>query len=99
MKRALVTRQIKLENIGFSGAKSPATMDDTTKVVQWDLVTAGNCAMEGTLLELISDGWADFGANVSSSGGDDSWGILSFYFHQANGLVVWNSGSFWSPTA
>ena len=62
------------------------------------LVTAGNCEMEGVMLELIPDGWADFGANVSSGGNDDSWGILSFHFHQANGLVVWNSGSFWSPT-
>ena len=98
MTSALITRQIKPENIGFSGAKAPTPKDDGSKVFQWSLVTAGNCEMEGVMLELIPDGWADFGANVSSGGNDDSWGILSFHFHQANGLVVWNSGSFWSPT-
>ena len=96
--KSFVTRQIKPENIGFSGARAPARMDDGTKVAQWDLVTAGNCRMEGVMLELISDGWADFGANVFSSGSHDAWGILSFHFHQSNGFVVWNSGSFWSTT-
>jgi hypothetical protein len=96
--KSMIPRQIILENIGFSGAKSATPTDDRTKVARWDLVTAGNCTMEGALLELVSNGWANFGCNLFSSGNDDSWGILSFHFHQDNGFVVWNSGSFWSPT-
>jgi hypothetical protein len=96
--KSLIPRQIKPENIGFSGAKSPATMDESSKLFRWDLVTAGNCSFEGVLLEIDPGGWAHFWGNLSSSGSDDSWGILRFNFRQSNGLVLWASGSFWSPT-
>jgi hypothetical protein len=89
---------IKPENIGFSGAKSPATTDQSSKLFQWDQVTAGNCTLSLATLELRPDGWAWFGGNLSSSGSSDSWGILRFNLRQANGLPVSTPGPFWSPT-
>jgi hypothetical protein len=105
-RTVLIKPVIKSENIVFSGAKSPAatpaglsTNGPPSNVFHWDLVTAGNCSLLGANLELVADGWAYFDANLTSSGSGDSWGILQFNLRQANGLIVFTAGPFWSGTA
>jgi hypothetical protein len=97
MNKSFIPPQIKPENIALSETKSPTMMDDGTKVVHWGPISCGDCTMDDASLQLGSDGWGYFTANVYSSGSNDSWG-LSFHLRQANGFSVWDSGWFWSPT-
>ena len=98
MNKSFIPPKIKPENIALSGVKSPTTADARKKVFGgWGQVTCGDCRMDDPSLQIDSDGWAVFTANVYTSGTNDSWGIC-FHFRQANGFSVWDSGWFWSPT-
>ncbi|WP_140982285.1 DUF6294 family protein [Bradyrhizobium guangdongense] len=91
--------EIMPERMVFSGVTvGAANAVQSTKIFQWGTQRVGDCSMEFPMLELRTNGWFTFSGNLRSSGNDDSWGILHFDFKQANGLVLWSSGQFWSPT-
>src|SRR5262245_22621417 len=91
--------EIQIEKITFSGITSfDAAVRSGTKIFRWGRQQAGHCTLDAGMLELVSGGLFTFSGNLSSSRNDDSWGILHFDFKQANGLVLWSSGAFWSPT-
>jgi hypothetical protein len=95
--------QIKPENIKISEAKifvedNQGPNIQRSKTAQWPTQFAGDCSLEAPILWIIPEGWFNFSGNLRSSENDDSWGILHFDFKQANGLVLWSSGAFWSPT-
>jgi Family of unknown function (DUF6294) len=95
--KAPIKGSLKPENIKFSELRS-FTLRDETKVFQWPDQHAGNCTLQFPQLFLYPDGMFEFSGNLSSSGSNDSWGILHIDVQQDNGLVLWSSGSFWSPT-
>jgi hypothetical protein len=98
-------RIVKPERIIFSGAKSyalphtfqPADTEPAKRFLFGD-VRVGDCHMSGIQLQFIRAGFFFFDSHVQSSDDDDSWGILHFDVYQANGLHLWSSGAFWSPT-
>jgi hypothetical protein len=102
--KPFIQRQIKPENIKVSEVKilgvkdRSSTLDVFWKGTNWPTQFAGHCMLQWPALSLYSNGWCFFIGNLSSSESDDSWGILHFDFLQDNGLVLWSSGSFWSPT-
>lgn len=89
---------LKVERIIFSGLKDRTVTALGSKLFQWADQHVGDCTMQFPQLELRPNGWFTFSGNLSSSGGDDSWGVLHIDLKQANGLVLWSSGAFWSPT-
>jgi hypothetical protein len=102
-KKPFIQREIKPDNIKLSElsevkiliAEDPRSHQ---KIARWSTQHAGDCTLEVPTLEITPGGFFTFSGNLSSSGNDDSWGILHFDFKQANGLVLWSSGAFWSPT-
>ena len=99
-------REIQIEKITFSGIRSFDASDRgselaaraQSKTFRWGTQQVGDCTLEAPMLWITQDGFFMFSGNLRSSGNDDSWGILHFDFLQDNGLVLWSSGSFWSPT-
>ena len=97
-RRSPTQMQIIPERIMFSGVTVAVERAQSTKIFQWGPQQVGDCTLQAPMLELRTNGFFTFSGNLSSSGDDDSWGILHFDFKQANGLVLWSSGQFWSPT-
>jgi hypothetical protein len=79
--------------------RAAAAADILLKSWTWGLLSSGDCASSDSRLVINSDGGSYFSCSLTSSDlGDDSWGILHFDFYQNNGVLLWTSGQFWSPT-
>ena len=79
--------------------RAAAAANSLVKSWTWGLLSAGDCACADARLVITSDGGLGFSSSLTSSDlGDDSWGILHFDFYQNNGVLLWTSGQFWSPT-
>jgi hypothetical protein len=103
-------KQIQTEKITFSGIKSFDPSDPglvtqglvtpglRSKTFRWGTQQSGDCTMDAPMLWITNDGVFEFSGNLSSSGSDDSWGILHIDLQQDNGHTLWSSGAFWSPT-
>ena len=100
-------RTVKPENIIVSELRPHALPDKAQPVTEdlepakrffWGEVRSGDCRMTSIQLQFIRAGFFFFDSQIQSSGDDDSWGILHFHVYQANGLLLWSSGAFWSPT-
>jgi len=89
--------KIKPESIKFSELKGFALTDDT-KTWVWPDQHAGDCTLKSPELTMYPGGYFEFTGSLSSRKSNDSWGILRFNFLQDNGLLLWSSGAFWSPT-
>lgn len=110
----LLSRRIKLEKIRshvgkfggvsttkelFSGVKLPdSSADFRWKSWLWQGFSVGECHCNDASLVINTEGNFGFSCRLSSDGGNDSWGILHFDFYQDNGVLLWSSGQFWSPT-
>ena len=83
----------------FSGVNLPDIgADFRWKSWSWPGFSVGECHMNDAGLVINTDGGLGFSSRLSSDGGGDSWGILHFNFYQDNGVLLWSSGQFWSPT-
>jgi hypothetical protein len=69
------------------------------KSFAWGHLSVGACTCDSAGLVINTEGSLGFSCRLNSGDpGDDSWGILHLDFYQDNGVLLWSSGQFWSPT-